>query len=624
MAARLRLVEVRRVSTKEQAGDDRAGLLRQTAENAATAARLGADIIRTFVVVDVSRPAMRATVEWRTIRELIAAPDVHLVVDRLDRLVGDLEGVEILNECRATGTVIHTSSGDFDLATSAGRLTGAIQSLFAGDELATIRHRVQGAKEAKRRAGVFPGSAIALATGIAYVRVKGGPGRWAFTPEIEKVRRAFELVAREGVTNMAAIARATGLATPRGVRLILENPIYAGVWRVDEKRDTGAAPVGKDGRRRDRRKVARAPVDVIEHAVFRPRGELAVPGDEREEAAVDVVTWEAVQATLRAKAIGYFAQREPRGDTRFTYSGVVACAGCGRPMQSRTRRAGRHRFDHYACVSTQSSGPRCATKYLRRELVNAGLDRLFGELLAREELVARLIEAEQGASRVDHSKEIAAARAKIAAIATKRTKLLDLYLDDDGLSRPLFDAKRIALETEGEHAAREVARLERAQAMAAKATALDDLRELLTPLLEFEFLSPRQKRDLLRVTFPRVLVSARGVETVLLQLPRVATLDGREVPVPEHGEPLTLRVAMTWRELAAPSRVTEFGLPEKPLYTVLEVRALLGWGQWMYDDRRKRGLIPTPTGRLHGKAAWKLDEVRALLATTGVSHVHTR
>lgn len=550
MSTRLRLVEVRRVSTREQASDDRAGLLRQEAENAATAARAGADIIRTFTVVDVSRPAMRATAEWRAIRALITAPGVHLVVDRLDRLVGDLEGVEILNECRATGTRIFTSAGDFDLGTSAGRMLGAIQSLVAGDELASIRHRVQGAKEAKRRAGVFPGSAIALATGIAYERTRGGPGRWTYTPDIKKVRRAFALVAREGVTNWSAVARACGLSSGRAVRLVLGNPIYVGVWRVDKRREDGPAPVRADGRRGDRKKVARAPQDVIEHEVYRPRGKAAKTGDEREEAAVDATTWETVQATLAAKSAGYFAKREPKGDTRFTYSSVVACSECGRPLMSRTRITNGRRRDHYACVRTQAGAEKCALKYLRRDVVNAALDRLFGELLTREGFVAQLVEAERGTGREDHSRAIAVARGKLQALAAKRSKLLDLYLDADALSRAQFDAKRISIDADVARAARELARLERAQALAAKAVALDDLRAMLAPLHEFEFLSPRQKRELLRVTFPRVTVSRAGVESVLLQLPRVAVLEGREVAVHEHGDPLTLRVGLAWDALA--------------------------------------------------------------------------
>ena len=47
----MRLVEIRRVSTEEQAKDDRSGLDRQAAENRRTAERVGAALVEPPIVI---------------------------------------------------------------------------------------------------------------------------------------------------------------------------------------------------------------------------------------------------------------------------------------------------------------------------------------------------------------------------------------------------------------------------------------------------------------------------------------------------------------------------------------------------------------------------------------------
>jgi len=125
---------------------------------------------------------------------------------------------------------------------------------IAGLERSEILERVWSAKEEKRRRGELAQSEIVLPFGVGYEK-----GRWFYKPEAQKVRDAFrEMLA--GHHNYVQLATMVGV-TPRGMHLILRNPIWMG-WRViDKKRDSSAAArrTGKDGRQGDRRKILRAP-----------------------------------------------------------------------------------------------------------------------------------------------------------------------------------------------------------------------------------------------------------------------------------------------------------------------------------------------------------------------------
>lgn len=604
----MRLVEVRRVSTEEQARNDRAGLERQANANRARAEQLDAHIFRTFVIVDVSRVRVVSTPEWTAgIRPLIQQPDVHIIVDAADRLVAGFEGVEILAECQRTRTRIFTSNGELDLATAEGRLLGALHSVIAGNELDSIKHRAQGGKEAKRRMGRFPSFDKALATGIGFVRETN---RWTYSPDVRRVQRVFELFVHEGINNLAEVGRRTGFSA-QTARNLLRNPIFKGWLIFDQRRDTsGPAPIGPDGRRKDRRKVKRAPNEIIRHQVYRPRGEPAGTGDNREEAAVFEATWDAAQELLDEKRRDYLFGREPNG-SQFYCSGLLRCAPCQARMWGKSKAGKSWRRHYYVCKASQIPGGSCDTGYVPRDKLHAALDRLFSTVLSDERLLAGLVEASVRGESEDFDGRIAGGRRELERLATKRAKLLELYLDDRW-TRAELDARRTELDGEIDREERELRRLEQLRRATASEGALDAVRDVLVALLEFEFWTPTQKRELMRKYFPRISVSRRGIETVRMQVPLVTSVNGREVSVPENQAPLDVRVEMSWEELQPPApepRITEFGLPEKAHYTRRDVAEMLGLREHQVGHRLSAGEILEPAERIGGKRAWSPVEM---------------
>jgi len=610
----MRLVEIRRVSTAEQAGDDRHGLARQRTGNTATAARLGATIIRTLEVSDVSRRDFISTPEWAEVRRLIADPDVHIVVDAADRFMADFGGISILAECQRTCTKVYDSTGVLDPTSFEGRILGTIKSLVAGNELDAIRHRVQGAKEAKRREGIFPSADIALPTGIRYERTKGqAKGLWRYDDDIEPVREVYRLFVEEGSRNYCEIGRSTGFSSPT-VRNILSNPIYSGWWVVDEKREAGPTPTKSDGRRRDRRKVKRAPEEVIRVPVFRPKGEPPKDGDNRVDGLIDEETWHHVQEEMAAKSRAYRRTRDSKSGNRFVYRGCLWCSRCDEPIWGKTRpKKGREsgRRDMYVCKSAvHDTGKVCPTKFLHLGKVNAALDRFFTEVLATDAFGYSALQAGLDTSDIEDRERLAAAKEGLAKLQRKRGKLLELYMEDNGFSKAELDQRRHGLDEDIRREEATIHRLEQSLLIVDDKAFEEAFRDLLLTLTEFEFWTPTQKREFLQKYFPKVEVSKRGVEVVHVRLPggffHAGTCGG--------AQDLKLTIGKSWEDFQLPPETASFGIEKKPEYTSGEVAEVLGLTRDQFNRRVRNGTFEAAATTKWGKPAWTFEQVERLVA----------
>ena len=77
-----RVIELIRVSTEQQADDDRGGIPAQRAANLRTAELYGLEIIRTVELIDVSGAAVLAEPAMLQLLQDIRRDDVHGVVTR--------------------------------------------------------------------------------------------------------------------------------------------------------------------------------------------------------------------------------------------------------------------------------------------------------------------------------------------------------------------------------------------------------------------------------------------------------------------------------------------------------------------------------------------------------------
>src|SRR5579884_621303 len=233
---RKKVIQLLRVSTEAQAGEDRAGIAAQKTVCASIAKQHGLAIVKTIEMVNVSGTAVLCAPEMRELLTLIERPDIHGVVAReFSRLMRpeNYSDFVILQAFAETKTMLYLPDGPIDFSNKTGRFLATIKAAVAGQERSEILERIASAKEQMRREGRWPNSPQFLPMGVAYDRATT---KWSWTPEAAKVEAAFKAFLR-GNTNYDLIARSI-LNTSRGTaRNVLSNPIYTGWMVYDKKRD---------------------------------------------------------------------------------------------------------------------------------------------------------------------------------------------------------------------------------------------------------------------------------------------------------------------------------------------------------------------------------------------------
>jgi len=483
-----RVIELIRVSTERQAADDRASIPAQHAVNRRTCQQYGLEIVRSIQMSDVSGTTVLLTPEIQQLMQLMESPEVEGVVAReFSRLMRpeNFADYALLQAFVDSKTVLYLPEGPIDFSNKSGRLMGAIRAAIAGLERTEILERIWSAKEEKRRRGELAQSSIVLPFGVGYERERG----FYYKPEAERVREAFRLFLA-GNHSYSQLAETVGV-TPRGMHCILRNPIWTG-WRViDKKRDPsgrGKYP-GVDGRQSDRRKVARAPEDVIRVRVI-------------EEPLVSQADFDAVQTIMDRKQERHWRSQ---GDYehRFTYNGFLTCSACGKVIHTALAR-----HDYYACKGRRIDHI-CQAKYMDRQKLEGILDGLFSERLIDPGFLGKCVDSARARSdQKDSELQIARLTAEINTLQRRRDRVIDAFIE--GAIPSLERDDRLTHIDESIDAAKNI--------LARKDVdpGLDTSRliEAFAPLAEWEYWTREQKRIVLASLIPDIRVSDYQVESL--------------------------------------------------------------------------------------------------------------
>ena len=488
-----KVIELIRVSTKGQAAEDRASIPSQRAINRRTEQAYGLEIVKSIEVSDVSGAAVLLAPEIQEMLRLIANPEIHGVVAReFSRLMRpeNFSDYALLQAFADTNTVLYLPEGPIDFTSKTGRLIGTIRAAIAGMEKTEIIERIWAAKEDRRRSGKLGQSQIVLPFGVAYDDKAG----WSYKPEAERMREAFRRFLA-GEQSYVVLARMVGV-TPRGMHLLLRNPIYTG-WRViDKKRDP--SPSGRyakpNGRQPDRRKIKRAPEEVIRVKVI-------------EEWLVSEADFQRVQQIMDMKQARHWRSR-PDYQHRFTYNGFLTCALCGELVHTKFRRD-----DYYICKGrhTAHAGQ---TRYMRRDRLEPKLDELFSDRLTDLGFLREIAEEmDNKASKGTDGKAIVRLETQIITQQTKRQRVLDAFFEGV-IDRVERDRRLGTIERE----------LRLAQELLFKHKPVmtfnaDLLAEIFMPLFEWKFLNREDKRQILSTLVPDIRVADYKVEGLYLLPP---------------------------------------------------------------------------------------------------------
>jgi DNA invertase Pin-like site-specific DNA recombinase len=486
MTAKKKVIELIRVSTESQAADDRASIPAQRHVNRQTCAAYGLEIVRTIQITDVSGASVLESPEMRQLLELIKSPEVNgVVVREFSRLMRpeDPTDYRLLKLFADSNATLYLPEGPIDPANKMGKLMGIIRAAFAGLERSEIKERTWSAKEEKRRRGELGQNEIVLPFGVGYA-----DGHFFYKPESERVRQAFRKFL-SGQQSYSQLAKMVGV-TPRGMHLIMRNPIWTG-WRIiDKKRDpssSGLYPT-RNGRQGDRRKIARSPDEVIRVKVI-------------DKPLVSQEDFDAVQQIMNRKQKKHW--RAQGRESRFTYSGFLTCSECGAVVHTVLARR-----DYYACKGRRTMHV-CKTKYMGRQKLESQLDDLFATSLTDpaflEKCVAAVLERQNQPTLRANIDQL---KTQIEKQEGKRKRVLDLCVDGV-LDKQEREERLAVIESELRNAKDLLA-----QAGPAPELDLHRLTELLSPLAEWKFWSRDQKRAVLSTLMPDIRVADCAVQSL--------------------------------------------------------------------------------------------------------------
>jgi DNA invertase Pin-like site-specific DNA recombinase len=483
-----KVIELIRVSTEEQAADDRASIPAQRSVNRRTCSQYGLQIVRSFEISDVSGASVLLAPEIQKLLAAMQDPSIDGVVAReFSRLMRpeNFTDYALLQVFVDTQTVLYLPEGPIDLTTKTGRLMGTIRAAIAGLERAEILERIWSAKEEKRRCGELGQSNIVLGYGVGHEEGRG----FYYKPEAELVREAFRRFLA-GNHSYSQLAKFVGV-TPRGMHIIMRNPIWTG-WRViDKKRDM--SPAGRyqkaNGRQADRRKIPRSPEEIIRVRVI-------------DDPLISEQDFQEVQIIMDLKQSKHW-RSAGQIERRFTYNGFLTCSECGAVIHTAFARR-----DYYACKGRRTAHS-CRTKYMRREKLELLLDTMFtGRLTDPNFLENCLYEMEHRNDSSDSAASIRRLNAEIAALRAKRSRVIDGFIDGV-IGQDERDRRLVATD-------REIQAAENALLRETPSNPLDvaTLIDEFAPLVDWEYWPKEQKRLVLATMIPDIRVADYKVESL--------------------------------------------------------------------------------------------------------------
>jgi len=425
-------------------------------------------IAHSVALADVSGAQVLLAPEIQEMLKLMADPDIHGVICReFSRLMrpenfGDYAMLQAFVD---TETLLYLPEGPINFGSPDGRLVGTLRAVMSGIERTEIVKRMWRSKETKRRQGGFSQSRNCLPFGVDYSN-----GKWSYTADAERIREAFRLFL-SGEISYATIGRKVGI-DPYSLRVMLRNPIYFGLRVIDKRRDPspGAKIAKANGRQGDRRKIMRAPGDVIRVKVI-------------DEGLISEAEFARVQELMQAKKDRHWRLKDiPR---RFTYHGFITCT-CGSPVYTKYRRD-----DYYVCSD------RCNdAHYMRRDRLEPRLDRLFASELTNLDFLRRIVaSAEEKRPRVN----VEALTRQLDTLSNKRKRILDAYFE--GVINATERNLRLAtIEREKQTVARLLS-----QGSSNISIQPATLAEMFSPFVEFDLLNREQKRRLLTSLMPKII-----------------------------------------------------------------------------------------------------------------------
>ncbi len=428
---RKKVVGLIRVSTAGQAGDDRGGIPRQREVIRRTIDANNLDCLCIYEL-EVSGTQVREHPDIVEILRLVSSGVVSgLVLADLDRLFRPDQPTDyaILQTFKDSGAVIFSGDTTYDLGSKDGLLFSGIRATIAGYELALIKERMMGAKEAKRKQGKCPTNRYTLPLGVSYDRPNE---KFFYDEKIGIVQELFRLVDEDGLRSYTEMEKRTGV---RSVTIphLLRNRLFIGERVITQKR--GPKRVSRTG------KVYRAKVKRSEEEIIRVKV--------LDEPAIDPARFERVQAFIDQTRYNHHEARE-RDKACNLATGVARCAYCGSRIYCSSKKSGSKKVPgYYYCRSNYyafKQGDGCQQPNVRQPKIDALLEAFLVRTLTRPKTLISVINASIARTE-EVIKPFPAQKPQLQALDQRERRLLDA-LEEGAITVTEFRERRAKLHTQ--------------------------------------------------------------------------------------------------------------------------------------------------------------------------------
>jgi DNA invertase Pin-like site-specific DNA recombinase len=390
---RIPVVALIRVSTEEQATEDKGGIPAQQDAIKRIAQQHDLDIRWTVQIEGVSGAVVMQSQQMKEVLRIVRGGVCKgIVMKEESRLMRaeNFEDYAILQTLQQHGVKIYLVDGVMDLSKAGDKLFSHIKFAFAGYERTIIRDRMLGGKKAKRRRGEWVAGPNSVAFGLKLVKDGKINRLQVDDASIHRVQHLFQLFI-SGVTSFGKLARETGISY-YSIPYILENEIYAGVHVPRKTVDPNRNVYRDDGSLRYQRR-------------------LVVPVTERERIQVldnppiSPEVFAQAQWLLKLKREMRWKRTQETEDL-YIYRGFLRCAECGMRLTTvkyLNKQANNFRADYYVCRAAHGAArangtwqikpASCKTRRIRREVLEPMLDDLVVRRFANPNFLLELIEA---------------------------------------------------------------------------------------------------------------------------------------------------------------------------------------------------------------------------------------
>lgn len=497
---RRKVVSLIRVSTAEQAGDDRGGIPRQRAVIERTVAAKDLDCVQTFELVDVSGTSVLYSPQIQEILRMVREREISgIVLADFDRLLRPAQWTDfaLLQTFKEAGAIIYCNDAEYDVGSKEGFLMSGIRSTISGFERMLILERMIGSKDAKRRAGKCPSAYHTLPLGVSYDR---RAEKFFYNEEIWRVQQLFRLFDEEGIHCYAELERRTGIKHAT-VKNLLLNPIFIG-WRVyDEYR-------GGEGRICGGRMVGKAKMTRPEDEIIRVKV--------IEEPAIDPEVFERVGKVIAKTRFNYNFARESSG-TANHLAGIGVCGFCGEPLFASTAQMKtKKRIGYYFCKANYYLHKKklggCKQPNMPKHTLDERIERFVSQMLLDPKILTKIIngslaKAKQTISTFPGTTEDA--NAQVKKLRQKDKRLLDAY-ENGAIDLEDLKSRRQQIR-------RQIAELEngpKTQADAGKKEIEAFARQVVRGAVRFKGLSDKaNKKEIIQSLFEEIHIRESSITT---------------------------------------------------------------------------------------------------------------